>query len=276
MPFIVALCKQEQCLAFSRNDHRRCRLRRLYGQKTCSVHRNYYENWFSNHQPWYRIGWLSDREREEYKFQLSGGHLTIPEHHVRALQPTLGDYYRFLVQYANIPVQWNVNCLSDAILMSMRRLFQEVDGAEKEFAVFLNTPEDCLTVLQNMISAWVRIILQLRQEIGTWISYSKAYDHLCFIIQSSEGWRQLIFSTDMEKLVSTRASILHVAGSVLDTIDTLYLKPLQKDFLLMFKVHCKAGIRQRMNMLKEELMMVTWHPTKVAAMLEAGDDLWEH
>lgn len=275
MPHQVATDKKEQCLAFSQKDHRRCRLRRLYGEKTCYVHRKYYSDWFVNHQPWYRLAWLSEREKAEFTFQISQGHIYIPEHHVRQLQPNLEEYYRFLVKYAKIPVQWNMNCLTNSLLMTMKRMFQEVEGAENEITFYLNTANDCSLVLQELIDAWVRILVQIRQDSLAWMSYPTAYRYLSLLVQKNEQWRQIAFSGELEKWLVKKASIPHVAGSFLAMVDALYLRPLQEDFPKMFKEWCKKGIRQQMNHFKEELMQVTWHPDKVSAMLEAGEEPWD-
>lgn len=273
---IVAQKESEQCLAYSRNNHRRCRLRRLYGQKTCSTHKNYYTNWFTNHQPWYRVTWLSERELAEWRFQLVRGHVEVPEVHVRGLQAQFVEYYRFLVTYARIPVEWNTACLNTSLTDTMRQMFANEEGAERDLQVFLNTPRDCIVVFQHLFYAWIQHLITLRRETGTWVPYATAYNVLRNSLHTCEEWRQVFYSVELEKIVTTRATILHVSGSLLGDVDILYIQPLQNDLLHNLKVFLKSSIRRRLEPYHEELMQVMWHPERVAAMLEAGEEPWDN
>ena len=266
----------EQCLAYSRNNHRRCRLRRLYGQKTCSTHKNYYRNWFINHKPWYRLTWLSERELAEWRFQLLQGHVEVPEVHVRGLQAPLVEYYRFLLTHARIPVEWNTVCLNTSLTDIMQRMFANEEGAERGLQLFLNTPRDCVVVFQHLFYVWIQHLIEVRRDTGIWISYATAYGVLRTLLHGCEEWRQVFYSCDIEKIVMARATILHVPGSILNTVDTLYIQPLQTDLLQNFKLYLRSVIRNRLAPYHEELMQVTWHPDRVAAMLEAGEEPWDN
>jgi hypothetical protein len=272
---IVAQKESEQCLAFSRNNHRRCRLRRLYGQRTCNTHKNYYPNWFTNHQPWYRVTWLSERELAEWQFQLARGYVDVPEVYVRGLQGAFVDYYRFLVTVARIPVEWNTICLDISLKTIVERMFTNEEGAEREIKVFLNTPRDCIVVFQHLFYIWIQHLITLRRETGGWIPYMTAYDILRNSLHTCEEWRQVLYSIELEKIVTRRATILHVPGSLLNNIDTLYIQPLQRDLLQNFKLVLRSNIRRRLALYHEELIQVTWHPNRVAAMLEAGEEPWD-
>lgn len=276
MPSVcIAQKESEQCLAYSRTSHRRCRLCRLHGQKTCSTHKNYYKNWFANHQPWYRLSWLSDREVAEWKFQLQNGYVEVPEVHVRGLQPTFTEYYRFLVTYARVPVEWNTHCLQATLKNMLRTLFALNEGAIRRVKCLLNTPRDCIVVFQQLLYAWIQYLVEMRQETGVWIPYGTAYDILRDVLHGCDEWKQILFSSDFEKILTARATVLHVPGSLLNSVDTQYVQPLQADLLRNLKLHLKSLVYRRISPYHEELMQVTWHPKRVEAMLEAGIEPWD-
>jgi hypothetical protein len=268
---LVALKDSEQCLAFSKSDHRRCRLRRLYGQKICTAHKNYYTNWFVLHPPWYRETWLSEREKKESIFQLKNGYVTVPEAHVRGLQGSFTEYYEFLVRYANIPVEWNIQCLNTCLALDLEDEQQPVS----HLPLFLNTPRDCLFVFQQLLFLWIQRLVTHRQTTGDWLPYVTAFEKLRRLFTACDGWQQMLFSEDMKKVIQTRARILHVTGSILAEVDTLYIRPLQNDFLVMFKNEFKPLVRRRLAPFHEELMIVMWSTERVAAMLEAGIEPWD-
>lgn len=262
----VALQEADQCLAFSRNNHRRCRLRRLEGQKTCNTHKNYYKRWFVNHQPWYRITWLSQRELAEWKFQLSNGYVDIPESYVRSLNGSLSEYYRFLVQYAQVPVDWNRPCLTASIVIDPQHPEQTTDALR----IFLNTPEDCAIVFKELLFRWIQTLIAYHQKNSIWLPYADALRILQTIITGCEDWQQLLFSQSIENELARRARIFHVAGSMLAHINITYVLPLQQDLPLAFKTFFKDAAKRRIAPFHEELIAAAWHPDRVSKWLEAG------
>lgn len=272
MPSVsIALTDIDRCLAFSKADHRRCRLRRLYGEKTCNAHRNYYSNWFLFHQPWYRKAWLTERETKEYIFQLTNGYVRVPEVHVRGLQSSFTEYYEFLVRYAAVPVEWNTTCLHSCLALDLENPQETVS----RLPTFLSTPGDCIVMFQNLLYLWIQQLVAYRQKTGSWLPYQTAFDYLRRCFTECGDWKKLLFTVDIEKVISKRARILHVAGSILSEVDTLYVIPFQKDFLPMFKAHFKGIVRQQLAPYHEELMIVMWSTERVAALLDAGIEPWD-
>ncbi len=275
MTHSIAVYEQEQCLAFSRRDHRRCRLKKMQGQRTCKTHKHYYDDWFLRHPAWYRRSWLSQRELYEYSFQLSKRHVLVPEVHVRGLQPNFEEYYRFLVQQAAVPVSWNTHCLSSCLKHILKRLSQGDALAAHEVTVFLNGPEDCYMVLQCLLYSWVRVLIEHYQEHGSWISYEAAFSYLFACMTCSNAWLMLFHSLAVDTLFLQRATNLHVEGSLLHTVDVLYIQRLSKEYIPRFKHHCRQILKTRVNQFKEELMQVTWHPRRIEAYMNLGIDIWD-
>jgi hypothetical protein len=123
--------KQKQCLAFTK-EHRRCRLEQLNGEKTCSIHRNYYTDWFEKHAyilkyiPWEK---MTPRIRKELEFQLKFHHVTITEHDIirEFWNLIITDNYEKLILYQCINPIWCPH-LFDALLDKYIHKFIYTDG----------------------------------------------------------------------------------------------------------------------------------------------------
>jgi hypothetical protein len=148
-------------------------------------------------------------------------------------------------------------------------------GAEIELNLLLNTPEDAFAIFQQLLYSWVQYLVLHRQTSGQWIEYDTAVNVLQRCMSSS-NWKQLLFSFQLKTCIENRASILHVPGSLLAAVDTQYIQPLQTILYPQFTLQWKNAVKRRLEPFHEELMQVTWHPSRVEAMLEAGIEPWDN
>ncbi len=118
-----ASSKHSQCLGYSK-EHRRCRLEQEEGSKTCHIHRNYYSDWFRTHPGFYSINTLTQRQQNEYRFQLGKKHVILDEAYLAHMTLLMKNYFVFLVEVAG------VNPLSNP------RIFRDVIGETVDTAIF--------------------------------------------------------------------------------------------------------------------------------------------
>lgn len=141
-----------QCCAFTK-DHRRCRLTRSQGQKTCLIHRNYYYQWFDTmlfHKEglsWYS---LSRRQRYEIEFQLRHKHVILTESDVQSF--TRNPYTLFpqkLIEWGAIDPFWIESVFQGIITTLFTNVFHEWPSqlAVDELQVFVNSLGPCLRSL---------------------------------------------------------------------------------------------------------------------------------
>lgn len=98
-----------QCTAFTK-AHARCK-KKASNNTVCKYHESYYDDWLSTHPP--PNGWrLNIEEKEEYKFQIENGHVTITNEYVQSFEePEQSDYYEYLLHLPQITCESNIRML---------------------------------------------------------------------------------------------------------------------------------------------------------------------
>ena len=270
----LARTESAQCLAFSKKDHRRCRLAREPGDKVCKIHTPYFSNWFLEHPPWYKFAWLSQRQQKEYTFQLTGGHVQVPEDHVRFLGNHYFEYYEFLVRVAKIPVCWNLSLLKTCITTILEDI---LNGRPPSMSIepFLNTPEDCKVTFRCLLEVWIweNVLVRIREGVPY------PTESMLFLwtelTTTSSNWQQLLWSKVLRESIEEGITVCKntVESNIYRTMGVQLLTLVQETWIPRFHKHFAGPLRERANLFKEELVAQAWHPRRVERWLEAGAEL---
>jgi len=130
-----------QCLGYT-NDHRRCRLERS-NERTCNIHRNYYDNWILKHPLNSYLSYNTRRKINEIKFQLQRGYVKITKDFVYNELSIKHDIeYIFLIKNGNIDPLWNMPLFCYYINNNIHNI-----------NIILTSPEACMYALRYILKS---------------------------------------------------------------------------------------------------------------------------
>jgi hypothetical protein len=264
--------KQKQCLGFTK-EHRRCRLERLKDNKTCSIHRNYYTNWFEKcgyvlkYIPWER---MTPRVRKELEFQLKFHHVTITEHNIvsefRNLINT--DNYEKLILYHCINPIWCPH-LFHALLDKYIYNFIHTDGFIFHVVRQYNNLMEsfiCLNTL-NYVFAYIHYrciwLISERQNHLIPNLHEKIYS-IWNLTLSSPAWRPFLyfpFKTN-EYFMKIKDFLLSINVRNNDMTDTYFNQSFDEYFVIMNtflqdRIDIEKKIQIRKILYHDELVFAT-------------------
>lgn len=272
----VAQIANEQCLGYSKKDHRRCRLQRRPGEKTCLIHKHYYTNWFTTHTAaeWRTAG---KRCRSEMLFQLSKFHV-VPPPHILARIPTHSlDFWNLCVKFSDEPICLNEDCLHIAIknivksLLLMKHTGSDtyrdyIQNVRKTIDSYLKTPDDCKIVFLKILNC---IMSMLALQFETFhVSIDTLRLVLRILLVRPRGWRQMVFSRELETLYSLERSTHVIMWP--DTYEQVFvtkLDPVFSQVLDELQTKHTRVIKERANVFKEELIQEVLHPRRIEPLI---------
>jgi hypothetical protein len=265
----VAKSEADQCCAFGSRDRRRCRLAKEDGKKACSIHRNYYPSWLKRHKVRPLVDVMNSRDKTEWIFQLSKGHVQLPEQYIKDLTSWQLEWYELFLKTTSHSALLNEVCFIEYFIYTLTfglqtdLEFKGIRDTEKLY-ILLTDPESCLSLF--------------RQYIAQFTFYCNGSTDL-FIKRfvdatQSPRWRQVLYSSDLlEQFYLFEDTIrwhlphcpeLFLPGSM-DRDDN----PIRM-FIRSFNWRMGQPIRDRCATYKEELMAAAWHPRRVERWVEAG------
>lgn len=257
---VIAKSENEQCLAFSsKNGPRRCRLEKRPGHKTCNIHRNYYKDWCERNVPADKWNFLTHRQQEEYRFQISRGLVEIPAEQIVLLRPSQLDYYTLFMRYTDYSPTINMRCLTEYTFLR-----SELNQSIEEY--MLKDVETCYIIFKNIILRSI-IICQESQSI-TMQTVEK--------FLSRPECKQLLFSAKLSTLFEVFQQFIYIYAPEWTELYDSY-EIYKKDGLIQshlhnaFSVHV-AAIKKYCAIYKEELIAAAWKPSRIQKWLALGFD----
>lgn len=239
-----------QCSAWTKHGTR-CQ-NRVRQTRTCFTHRRYYTNWFQKHPP--IVDWRS-HPSEEYTFQIEHGYVSVSEEYVQSIRNgrLYNAYYEYLVQLPHIRWDCNLKVLVSLYIAFLRR----TDGSEAHLDQFF----------QNMFhnpsfqpgTFLLRLILLIgigtKQGFADFLTddtirtiYTSILSHPRF-----EGW---MYTNWRDEFRNKTEESEHSAFFLRSC--PLFLDILEKKRDAWFQ-----ETRTRCDTIRDELMVVAWHPTRV-------------
>ena len=242
----IAVRMSNQCCAFTKK-RARCK-KKIVSNKVCQYHENYYEQWLETHPP--LQGWRLDlEEKEEYKFQIENGHVTITEEYVKNFENSgLSDYYEYLTHLPHIGWDTNIRMVR-SLLFSFIGQYEsiiDIETVEYYFGRMIRNPSFCPAV---MIARLIFVMdykyrekpnsLRNISDIRKQEIFTALLQHPCF-----QGW---FYMNWLEKLHKNMApgKALHIFA------DTLSCR---KDAWRKNRKECQT--------VGDELLEVALHPTR--------------
>jgi hypothetical protein len=268
----IARTANEQCLGYSKKDHRRCRLQRRPGEKTCLIHKHYYTNWFETHtvNEWRMAG---KRCRSEMLFQLSKFHVVPTLHTIVRIETHSLDFWNLCVKFSDEPIRLNEGCFHFSIRNIVRSLLimkhtgsdeyrDYIQNVRNTLDTYLKTPADCkavfLKILDVLVSYWLLVLGA--DELPT----EKIRRVFQILLLKPRGWRQIVFSEEMKTLHRVDLSSWIVSGPSrwLDKLDVIISQVLDE-----MQTKHKHSIQERTHVFKEELIQEVLHPRRIEPLI---------
>lgn len=260
----------ERCTAFGNRDRRRCRLKKRDGEKTCWIHRNYYADWISLHDPsmFYRESWgnLTDRCQEEFIFQINGGHVQVSASHIKDLHAIQVGFYEVYIRYTEHSPILNKSCFVHA-LNRLLIPFESVPPIS-ELAVYMKDPACCLFLLSYLFQ---KLIRKCPQRASSFFSHLWRY-----VGEDNPHWKQILFCEKIKDVVLNFAEDIHayyniqLTGNFMQETENTF-----RMFVHAFNRMHALTVKNRCEIYKEELIAAAWHPRRLERWLEMGASLDE-
>lgn len=255
----IAETERFQCTAFGKRDKRRCRLERHPGEKTCEVHRRYYETWHDTHRL-FDLHYIGIRERRELEFQIEGGYVSIPHSWIVQLRST-GEraWYPFLLTHVDFPPTLNISCFHE---LMFQEFFYKVLWSEEDFMRrHVRDVESCNQAMY--------LILQYAMIMCHGGLYS--YFDLVETYLRRLDWWPIAFSTSYMDLCES----LHTQFQQTFSVSYAFDDPNNQlvGYMKKFHRHLGRALRKRCEVYKEELIAAAWAPKRIQRWLDMGYDL---
>lgn len=275
----VSKSSYTQCFAFGTKDVRRCRLECREGEKTCYVHRNYYKNWFLNHRPFTSKYHITDRQIEEYKFQIQGGHIEISDTYLEKIIPIHYDYYIFLIKCTKKSPSLNPMALQSYINATLQPIYLYPLSISK-YKLKENIKECMRTVLFDLESCKIVfsciISFAFQYMFYTDLNRFSEYDYqwiLENLLLENFEWKQLLYSTLMDTLYKEHCELfIHKSSDQVYAkyIIHTYMSPVLNEVLSIFTILYKTKLEDRIRAHKAEILEKAWHPRRLEHFLALG------
>jgi hypothetical protein len=284
-----AASSKSQCLAYSK-EHRRCRLERAANSKTCSIHRNYYRDfWTHTYRSYGNIEWASQRQRAEYEFQLRNGHVEIPEWYFKRLKKSDRKEYLWLIQVAkcnplrNLEVFYYVIlCMVDELLTFYDLPKERITRLTSEFELLLQTPKCC----QEAFSVLLFRTLYAYKHYSYLITETRGHMFWYRTFTFIKSWSQLLKSPALNECIAEFRNKLNTIGMsflvheegngwndgpAVGTVEQLLTVLDHVQYVVNNSLNERALIlRQNAQELKRDLVAIAFAPERVSRLLDAG------
>ncbi len=272
----IAQTVTEQCLGYSKKDHRRCRLQRRPGEKTCLIHKHYYTNWFETHtaDEWRTAG---KRCRSEIQFQLNHFHVVPPPHILARISTHSLDVWNLFVQFSDEPICLNEECFHLAIKNIVKNLLimkhtgsdtyrDYIQNIRNSMDRYLKTPDDCKMVFLKILNC---IMSMLALQFETFrVSIQTLRLVLRILFRKPNGWRQMVFSRELETLYSLeRSTYVMMWPDTYERVFVTKLDPAFSQVLEEMQIKHKQAIQARTQVFKEELVAEVLHPRRIGPLI---------
>lgn len=284
-----ATSEHTQCLGYSK-DHRRCRLERDANSKTCSIHRNYYRDWwYYTFRPFSTMEWASKRQKAEYEFQIQNDHVQVPERIIQDLRTSDLKLYRWFIRVAHIDPLLNRRCFIhnlsypvDSLLMAYTISEERIQTCVEEIRSMLVSPKCC----EEAFSILVHRALANMKFFNYMISPERRVEFWDQIFSNIKEWTILLKSPayincldEFEKKFSTIGTAFLNTENMEDDIDVLNVDELTQ-ILNEFRHVVRLSLDSRCTILREKAMELqkefarrAFAPERVARLLEAGYEI---
>jgi hypothetical protein len=285
---IMAKSNDTQCLGFGKKDIRRCRLERRPGGRTCQIHRNYYNNWLEKH-PMFdctnTVHGPTERQLEEYRFQVKGGHVPISEQYLATIPPRFCTYYVFLLLNTSLSPSLNPKAMSKYIddllspVFTNTNIYFNKESFKQSIVpamdILLQDLPSCILVFESVLSFIFRyvimsIILETEVRPIEWI--------LEVLLLENNGWKQLLYCTQPLKLYMEKRKIFLSMNSTVQQMQHaihMFLDPVVIPILQLFHVVHASRIAASLQPHKEEIIASACHPRRMVRLLDMGYTLEE-
>jgi len=285
---IMAKSKDTQCLGFGKKDIRRCRLERRPGERTCQIHRNYYDNWLEKHP---MFDWTNtvhgptERQLEEYRFQVKGGHVPISEQYLATIPPRFGAYFVFLLLNTSLSPSLNPKAMSKYIDDILSPVFTNTDLLYNKEAlqttivpaldILLQDLPSCILVFEGILSFVFRYVI-MSTVLETEVRHIEWVVEMVFL--ENNGWKRLLYCTQPLKLYMEKRKIFLNMNSTIQQMQYAihtFLDPVIIPTLQLFHVVHASRIAASLQPHKEEIIASACHPRRMHRFLEMGYTLEE-
>lgn len=279
----LAKTDKEQCCAFDRTDHRRCRLTREQDILTCKIHKTYYANWHHDHPPLTNTQ-LSQRKSEELVFQLKNGYINIPTTGLWFL--TSPGFFEIYSSYILLLVK-NTDLTLANYPFYIQYLVRTHIGAHinlpiedqmvrwQELLPILKYAESMHIFLDAVVETLINQAFMVQDQIHLSIIFSA-------IINGPFPWNLLLYSERVNHL-SERVFQTYSTNYVLNPEQRTFIQNFLRDYIDIPLDHFHHShrflIRRRCHQYKEEIMMNVFHPRRIEQLInkydiDILDELW--
>ena len=272
MPSQTARSPEEQCLAFTK-DHRRCRLQRDEGSKSCPYHKDYFLHWLETHRGFHHVI-SSKRHIEEYRFQICNKHVHIPESYIASLAINYQAYYEFLVKETGCSSLVNRRCLKYCIDNLSWTIFSEKNLARTKrlFNSLAHLFTDVESILFCFTLFWKEMVEIFRFYEAEDAVYMKRFEQVFY----SPVWRPIIFNAKLWYTIQTiweenqrRETEQSILMNRHFEFKEQWTRERFQDMLYEMTIFHQKKMKERVQPFKEDLMAAAWHPKRVEKWIDA-------
>lgn len=272
----IAQDEQHQCLGYTKHTHRRCRLQRRQGEKTCLIHKHYYTNWFTTHtaDEWRTAG---KRARQEIEFQLQHRHVVPPPHILADIPSHSLDVWNLFVTHSDESITLNRPCLEAALKYMIKSLFllnhngselvrQTMQDNRKRLETYLKSPSDCQAVFRLVLQYCVRTCAFYFETMN--VSSERIRAVFRSVVLKPQGWRQLLFSNGLEDVYQDeRAKYIQMWPDTFNLLFMNKIDPIWRQVHSEFTEKHRTYLRERTAIIKEELIAEVFHPRRIEPLI---------
>lgn len=278
---ILAKHDAEQCCAFDKSDHRRCRLTREDGKLTCKIHKTYYTRWLvynealPNHL-------LTKRKHEEHTFQFRNGYVDPLKGHNFDwfMQETyFGPFSHYILlllketrfTLANYP-SYIKHLVSTEIGSRLHLPLDEQVIAWQHLLPYLKDPQTLLMFLQSTIEYLIGYSFMTANHIHISVVFST-------FVNGPLPWSMLLYANSITH-VAERARDAFILGHIIDQEQRQFINQFVETYINPVLVHFhnshRFPYRHKTAQIKEDLCMNVFHPRRIEHLIETyGIDILE-
>lgn len=273
MPSRKAATPEEQCLAFTK-DHRRCRLQRDEGSKTCPYHTQYFSTWLETH-PGFQRSSSSRRLIEEYEFTISNRNIEIPELYIEAIDINYSEYYAYLIDQTGYSAAINTRCLKYCVSsLAWPMIIAENLTTTKQM---FNSLAPLFTDVESTMVCFTRLWKEIVETFRFYEKEESAYMKRFRQVFYSPIWRPIMFNRDLWYTIQTiweanQAREVNMMGRMNPHLrfKEEWSRERFQDMLYEVMSYHQKRVKDRIQPFKEELIAAAWHPRRVEKWLEMG------
>ena len=271
MPSQKAASPDVQCLAFTK-DHRRCRLQREEGSKSCPYHKQYFSTWLETH-PGFQRGRSSKRVIEEYEFTISNRNIEIPESYVAEIDIMHSEYFMYLIDQTGYSAAINPRCLTYCVSCLAWPMFM-ADSLETTKQMF-NSLAPLFTDVESTMICFIRLWKEIVETFRFYQKEDAAYMKRFRQVFYSPVWRPIAFNRDLWYTIQTiweenqareernRPHMSHVLQ-----FKEQWSRERFQDMLYEMMAYHQKKIQSRIQPFKEELIAAVWHPRRIERWID--------